>query len=219
MNINIFKKVYDLMEEYEKLLDNKDNKTNNIFKKTDDFINKDSFFNYIYNNISIQQRNNENINKIDLNNSKDINKDININSSSNIELSDINSSNTYLSNAELSDINSSNINLENNNSEKNTTESENINNQIEKDNTINDFIKKLYKKIILKCHPDKNGDKIIFIKCQEYYEQKLLIGLLYIAYIMNYPFPYINDIIINKILIEIRIVQYNIELLKKKNIT
>ena len=191
------------MEEYEKLLhnkdNNKDNNNNNIFKKTDDFINKDSFFNYIYNNISIQQKNNENINKINLNNSKDSDKDIKCGNSSNTKSSD--------------------INPEENNSEENTNESENINNQMETDNIINDFIKKIYKKIILKCHPDKNGDKVIFIKCQEYYEQKLLIGLLYIGYIMDHPFPYINDIIINKILIEIRIVQYNIELLKKKNIS
>ena len=202
------------MEEYEKLLDNKNNKTNNIFKKTDDFINKDSFFNYIYNNISIQQKNNENINKINLNNSKDSDKDIKCGNSSNTESSDTESSNTESSNTESSDTESSGINPE-----ENTNESKNINNQTETDNIINDFIKKIYKKIILKCHPDKNGDKVIFIKCQEYYEQKLLIGLLYIGYIMNHPFPYINDIIINKILIEIRIVQYNIELLKKKNIS
>ena len=83
---------------------------------------------------------------------------------------------------------------------------------------IKEYIKKCYKKIILKSHPDKNGDKNIFIKCQEYYNTTLLIGILYLCYKLNITPPLLNDIIINRILCEIRIIQDKIIQLKKNMI-
>ena len=54
---------------------------------------------------------------------------------------------------------------------------------------VNKYIKKCYKKIVLKCHPDKNKKSqdasSIFVRCQEYYDNSLLIGLLYIFYLYN----------------------------------
>ena len=74
----------------------------------------------------------------------------------------------------------------------------------------NIYIKKIYKILILKNHPDKNGNKNIFIKCQEYYENKFLIGLLYISYKYNIKPPPLDEYIINVILCEIRIIENKI---------
>lgn len=85
------------------------------------------------------------------------------------------------------------------------------------------YIKKCYKKIVLKCHPDKNksthnADKL-FIKCHNYYDNGFLIGLLYIFYLYKIlpPAPLNNtspteldddsSILIDQIFKEIRMVQ------------
>ncbi len=58
---------------------------------------------------------------------------------------------------------------------------------------VNKYIKKCYKKIVLKCHPDKNkksqGASTIFVRCQEYYDNRLLIGILYIFYLYSIKPP------------------------------
>jgi hypothetical protein len=89
---------------------------------------------------------------------------------------------------------------------------------------INAYIKKCYRIIVLKCHPDKNNKSFVnnnerFIKCHEYYDNKLLIGLLYVFYIygLTPPNPLnicestISDenskILIDRILQEIRVIQ------------
>ena len=95
------------------------------------------------------------------------------------------------------------------------------------DAIINAYIKKCYKVIVLKCHPDKNklqtNIHANFIKCQEYYDENLLIGLLYIFYIyklsppspLNISTPVVpNDkcnIIIDRIFREIRVIQCKLE--------
>ena len=52
---NIFKKIFDIMNEYENLLDNYDNLKNNINlkknKESDFDFNNDDFFNFIFNNM------------------------------------------------------------------------------------------------------------------------------------------------------------------------
>jgi hypothetical protein len=85
------------------------------------------------------------------------------------------------------------------------------------------YIKKCYKKIVLKCHPDKNksthnADKL-FIKCHDYYDNEFLIGLLYIFYLYKIlpPAPLNNtsptepdensEILIDRIFKEIRMIQ------------
>ena len=194
MNINIFDKIYEIMLEYENLL-NYSNDKSNIIKDNNININinitNDEFFNYIYKNIKI------NHNKININNSLD--NQLSIKIKDNILKDDILKDDILKDDILKNDI---------------------VKDQINNDNKliIDKFIKKIYKKIILKCHPDKNGDNNLFIKCQEYYEKKFIIGLIYISYIIKYSIPFIDNIIINEILIEIRIIQHNIDLLKEKYI-
>ena len=88
---------------------------------------------------------------------------------------------------------------------------------------IKSYIKKCYRKIVLKCHPDKNksthnADKL-FIKCHDYYDNGFLIGLLYIFYLYKLlpPAPLNNtsptepdensEILIDRIFKEIRMIQ------------
>jgi len=216
MNINIFDKIFKIMTEYENLLNyinhksnvNKnDNINNDNYMNKDDIINNncDTFFNYIYNNIKIIP------NKININNNLD----------NELLIKKNKLGNNNIQKDKLENENIQKDELENENIQKDELENENIQkDELENENKliIDKFIKKIYKKIILKCHPDKNGDNNLFIKCQEYYEKKFLIGLIYISYIIKYSIPFIDNIIINQILIEIRIIQHNIDLLKEKYI-
>lgn len=95
---------------------------------------------------------------------------------------------------------------------------------------INAYIKKCYRVIVLKCHPDKNtlqtNNRANFVKCQEYYDEHLLIGLLYIFYIyklsppypLNISTPVVPDdtcnIIVDRIMREIRVIQCKLDDLK-----
>lgn len=88
---------------------------------------------------------------------------------------------------------------------------------------INAYIKKCYKKIVLKCHPDKNKSnknaERLFIKCHDYYDNFFLIGLLYVYYLYKVlpPAPLnnttpskpddISAILIERIFKEIRLIQ------------
>ena len=96
---------------------------------------------------------------------------------------------------------------------------------------MNKYIKKCYKKIVLKCHPDKNkksqGASTIFVRCQEYYDNRLLIGILYIFYLYSIKPPEplnaldpnnINNktnALLNRIAKEIYIIQKKIVALSK----
>jgi hypothetical protein len=235
--MNIFNKIYEIMNEYNNLLDKKNNQKfnyeNNIsepdyenkYKNDDIFGMDDDFFKYIFKNINIELNNNifnntenqeSNNNNLEYNNNKELNN-INKNTLDNIKKSN-NNDNIESNNNDNIELNN-NDNIESNNNDNielnndNNIESNN-NDNIESDEIINNYIKKIYKKIILKCHPDKNGDKLLFIKCKEYYENKLLIGILYIGYKIKYNLPELNQFIIKHILFEIRVIQEKIINLK-----
>jgi hypothetical protein len=95
----------------------------------------------------------------------------------------------------------------------------------ERGKIVHKYIKKCYKIIVLKCHPDKIKNETlfdktkIFIKCKDYYDNQLLIGLLYIFYIYNItpPAPLITsmavsqddeyNMLMDQIIHEIRVIQ------------
>ena len=95
--------------------------------------------------------------------------------------------------------------------------------EIDTNPVIKSYIKKCYRKIVLKCHPDKNksihnADKL-FIKCHDYYDNNFLIGLLYVFYLYKIlpPSPLNNtspiepdensSILVDRIFKEIRLIQ------------
>lgn len=95
--------------------------------------------------------------------------------------------------------------------------------EVDKNPVIKSYIRKCYKKIVLKCHPDKNKSthnaENLFIKCHDYYDNEFLIGLLYIFYLYKIlpPAPLNNTsptepdedsaILIDRIFKEIRMIQ------------
>ena len=190
IKLNIFEKIFEIMEEYENLINNKKNTKENCKNY---FFEKD-FFNFIYNNINISQQDinflNNDINNLCIINNNDINDDIN-----NDINDDINDEMNAKYNDEINDKINDEINAKYN----------------ENDLIIKNYIKKMYKKIVLLCHPDKNGNKELFIKCQEYYNNNFLIGILYIGYKVKINFSVLNKIIIDHIFGEIRIIQEKIK--------
>ena len=208
--MNIFNKIYEIMNEYDILLDEKENNYNNSLNnytheefeknKNEYYNNIDNFFKYIFKNININNLNEKN--NLDMNN-----QDIN-----NLNTDNLNTDNLFSNNKDI--IILSNNNLDSHNLEYNNNNNFNNNDDKQHENIIQDFIKKIYKKIILKCHPDKKGNEKLFIKCREYYENKFLIGILYIGFLVNYQLPELNQIIVNHILFEIRVIQEKIIYLK-----
>jgi hypothetical protein len=203
MESNIFHKIFEIMNCYENLLNNH-SQCNNKNKSTDvsnNFMHKeDNFFTFIFKNIHIHKNNQDN--KINIENTNNINDTNNIIKNTINNINDNTSNNTTENTTEnMNDNKNYNININNNDI------------PIEKDEIIKSYIKKCYKRIVLKCHPDKNNnpeDNKYFIKCQEYYNNYFLIGLLYIFYLYKLEPPLLCNIIINRILCEIRIIQEKI---------
>ena len=181
MATNILDKIFEIMKEYELLLDSNGNLENKNFKNV--FMN-DLFFNFIFEKINIEKTAHTEIFEENLWNDEkyeNYEKEKNTNNVNNnkIEQNSLilikSNENNYKNNISLYDSNT--------------------------------FFKECYKKIILKSHPDKKGDSKYFIKCKTYYEENLLIGLLYLCHILNIKIPDFNPKIIEKILVEIRIIQ------------
>ncbi len=245
--MNIINKIYDIMTEYDRLLNEKENNLNipnsNSTNFTETEINKnkeecyndmDNFFKYIFKNINVENLNNPNseanTNSNNPFNNNNNSTNFNYNNKSNINTNKNNSkNNTNINNTQNNSKNNDKLDNKNdnqNNKEDNKQNEEHKNNkqneevkeqeedEDENERIISDFIKKIYKKIVLKCHPDKGGDKNLFVKCKEYYDNKFIIGILYIGFIIKYELPELNTLIINKILFEIRVIQEKIIALK-----
>jgi hypothetical protein len=220
------------MDEYDNLLKINNNLVDDIDNKDDitddDIINNknelshefnDDFFKYIFNNINLSRRNEEEIVSNNLNNVIDVTIESKHTLYDKIYLINLEETDDdiYINTCEDNKNNIDNIysNNDNINNINNIDNKHNSDNEKE-DNIILDFIKKIYKKIIIKCHPDKGGDKSLFIKCQEYYDNNFLIGVLYIGYKVNFILPELNKKIIEQILYEIRIIQQKIIYMKLK---
>lgn len=175
------------MDHYENLLNNKKSKLNNKNEINNNPFKDDDFFKYIFENIQLNKKKEEKEEKEIF--SENISKDQN--ESSNFFYNDL---------------------VEDNNWNQNQNQNQNIfiEEKLDEEWEINHFIKKIYKKIIIKCHPDKNGNPELFLKCQEYYENHFLIGILYIGYKIQFQLPSLNEIIIKRILNEIRIIEEKI---------
>jgi hypothetical protein len=225
MKLNIYKKIFEIMEKYENMLISKNNK-NILYKNNDNLsndFNNDDFFKFIFKNIKIEKSEHcETINPVKTDENNIISKD-NLNPTKTFPNIQINNEHYYENFLEkrLTGLTEDCKNKTNNNDSKLILYNQKINsiNIHKNNNEVIDFIKKIYKKIILKCHPDKNGDKEIFIKCQKYYEDKFLIGLLYLFYKLEISTKHFNEItfpyeltnkIIKAIFIEIRIIQEKI---------
>ena len=88
----------------------------------------------------------------------------------------------------------------------------------EKKSVVKKFIKKYYKKICLLTHPDKTNDldkNEIFKRAKDNMENNFLIGIIKNAYDLKIKIDDLNEIIIEQILIDIRIIQEKIIQLKK----
>ena len=107
---------------------------------------------------------------------------------------------------------------------ENTIDSDNTNDTIDSDNTnelkdslnpeIKDFISKLYRKISLKTHPDKqNNDNEIFIKVLEAYKTNNILELLKMSNKFNIEYT-LNDTIFTYIEDEITKIEQKINELK-----
>ena len=191
MTTNILDKIYEIMIEYESMLDSNGNIVNKNLKNFKNIFTKDTFFNYIFEKIKIEKKNAE-MEVINENNSsnKEYINFVRKNNEKPLDFKQNNGSELILINPSLT------IN--------------NIKIELSSENEINKFFKKCYKKIILKSHPDKNGEPLLFIKSRKYYEEKLLIGILYICYILKIGVPDFNEKIVEHILFEIRIIQEKI---------
>ena len=82
--------------------------------------------------------------------------------------------------------------------ELNNDEKEELNNDNVYNLKFNKLLKIFYKKLVLKTHPDKTKNKInnaYFIKIHFYYENKIMIGLIYYLLKLNLKTPVLdNDI-------------------------
>lgn len=100
----------------------------------------------------------------------------------------------------------------NNYSQEKDYYSENVTkkNNVNKDNNLSDFIiyknsvvkpliKKIYKKLAIRCHPDKCNDNGIFVLVSECYEEQVLIGLIHFCIQLNIDLSFIE---INNMFVE-----------------
>lgn len=170
---------------------------NNIDFSLSENFNHKSFFNFIYpqlqNIIDIINKQKEKSNEMLFNksdNHMDINNDIIIPDIKNVTTNNDYHLSMYFNNSK---------NNPDNNSEKYIFNLNSNNYKSKKDVYFNEVIypifKKLFRKIVLICHPDKNPlykDGILFSRVCESYDQKLLIGMINYSIILNINLDFIN---------------------------
>ena len=205
MKINIYFEIFNILNEYELLLNiyhdkkfmideknKKNNDNNNNDKNLNEFMDND-FLNYIFNSVKIKK--NEIPNQTHNNEENRKNDNININ------------------NTECNEDNRKNDNININNSECNQDNQKNDNN-----NEIDRFIKKYYRKIVILTHPDKTNDitkNNIFKKAKDNIENKFLIGIIKNCYDLKIEINDLTESLLNYIMFEIRVIQEKIIELRK----
>ena len=188
---NIYIKIIEILNEYENLLNiYNSNSKSNATEKKDDFLN-DDFLNFIFKNIHIHESNK---NKSGMNESND--NPIRDESGDN-PIRDESGDNPIRDESNDNPL---------------------LDKSSEKKSVVKKFIKKYYKKICLLTHPDKTNDldkNEIFKRAKDNMENNFLIGIIKNAYDLKIKIDDLNEIIIEQILIDIRIIQEKIIQLKR----
>lgn len=225
MKVNIYFEIFNILNEYELLLNiyydkkfiidekikqNNDNKEKkiNINKNLNEFTDND-FLNYIFNSVKIKKNESfNNLNQTQNNENQESNNSQSNYSNNNEE--EFNNYNEIPNNIPLNN-NKSNNNEKLNNS--NNNEDSNINEESSNNNELDKFIKKYYRKIVLLTHPDKTNDIIknnIFKKAKDNFENKFLIGIIKNSYDLNIEITDLTQSLLNHIIFEIRVIQEKI---------
>jgi hypothetical protein len=202
---NIYIKIIEILNEYENLLNiYNSNSKSNATEKKDDFLN-DDFLNFIFKNIHV--------NKSCGNESGD--------NPMRDESGDNPMRNESGDNPMRNESGDNPIRDESGRDESHDNPSRDESGRdesSEKKSIIKKFIKKYYKKICLLTHPDKTNDldkNEIFKRAKDNMENNFLIGIIKNAYDLKIKIDDLNEIIIEQILIDIRIIQEKIIQLKK----
>jgi hypothetical protein len=220
---NIYIKIIEILNEYENLLNiYNSNSKSNATEKKDDFLN-DDFLNFIFKNIHIHEsnKNKSGGNESGDNSIRDESGDNPLDESSDNPIRDESSDNPIRDESSDNPLDESSDNpLDESGDNPLDESSDNLlkNKFSEKKNIVKKFIKKYYKKICLLTHPDKTNDldkNKIFKKAKDNMENNFLIGIIKNAYDLKIKIDDLNEIIIEQILIDIRIIQEKIIEIKK----
>ena len=233
ININIYEKIDNLFKSYYQILE--DNKINKNILFNDDFFKMilkkfkidNNIKNIIYEKYKKKFGKYNKILKKAQNTKIKINANVSVSSNDNIKAK--NQTNTQSEN------NNSNYKPSNNfTSNSNTNKSNNSNNTFQYQNKSNDYdinnnvikqksylIKlkeKIFKKIALKCHPDRSRkykDGILFTEAREHFNNNLIIGLIYICIILDIDLRFIKleSNLVDHMLEEIRILLEEINII------
>ncbi len=202
---NIYIKIIEILNEYENLLNiYTSNSKLNATKKKDDFLN-DDFLNFIFKNIHLNE----------LNKNKSGRRD----ESGDNPIRDESGNNPIRDESGRRDESGNNpLDESGDNPSDESSDNPIRDKPSEKKSVIKKFIKKYYKKICLLTHPDKTNDldkNEIFKKAKDNMENNFLIGIIKNAYDLKIKIDDLNEIIIEQILIDIRIIQEKIIEIKK----
>ena len=222
---NIYIKIIEILNEYENLLNiYNSNSKSNATKREDDFLN-DDFLNFIFKNIHVNKSSRDESGD---NLRRDESSDNPLRNESGDNLRrDESGDNPFRDESGDNPLrNESGDNLRRDESGDNPLRDEsgrgesggNESNDNPKKNSVKKFIKKYYKKICLLTHPDKTNDpdkNELFKRAKDNMENNFLIGIIKNAYDLKIKIDDLNEIIIEQILIDIRIIQEKIIELKK----
>ena len=195
--VNIFYKIFQIMDHYENILDNQSYNGNKYApnEASATFMNTDAFFSSIFKNVSLNKP--------------------------------VENKGDHDDKEKLDNMGKDNMDKES--MDKERTDEIKLPSEIEptteRGKIVKKYIKKCYKLIVLKCHPDKIKEStafdktLMFIRCKDYYDNQLLIGLLYVFYMynLNPPAPLITsmassqdeeyNMLMDQIIHEIRVIQ------------
>ena len=224
---NIYIKIIEILNEYENLLNiYNSNSKSNATEKKDDFLN-DDFLNFIFKNIHVNKPKDNPIRDESIDNPlRDESGDNPIrDESADNPIRDESGDNPIRDESGRDESADNPIRDE---STDNPLRDESTDNPLrdesgdkkssEKKSVVKKFIKKYYKKICLLTHPDKTNDldkNEIFKRAKDNMENNFLIGIIKNAYDLKIKIDDLNEIIIEQILIDIRIIQEKIIELKK----